>query len=149
MTTVSDGQEVREAGKEVEATALPEALRRPARTCASMLPLPSATALAPITERARSAGATAVVYGAKAAELLDRPGSLIHAQPPSFARARELHHERARRYETRAVRHLFIVYGYLHLIFVKPVLNALEWVTETPLRALGALVLILIIWLWS
>jgi hypothetical protein len=149
MTTASDEIRLREAGKAVETTALPESLRGQERTCASSLPLPSGTALVPVTERARAAAAVAVRAGAKAAELADRPGSLVHAQPPTFAQAHARHHERARRHETAAVRHLLLVYGYTHMVFVKSVLNALEWVTETPLRALGAAVLILIIWLWS
>lgn len=149
MTTASDEVALREAGKAVGPDALPEPLRGQARTCASSLPLPSPRPPVPVTERARWAAAFAVRAGAKAAELADRPGSLVHAQPPTFAQAQARHHQRALRHEAPIIRYPLFAYGYLHLIFVKCALNALEWVTETPTRLIGAAVLILIIWLWS
>lgn len=149
MTTVSDNPYVREEGKAVEATALPESLPGQARTCASSVPLPAATALAPVTERARAVAAVAVRAGAKAAELADRPGSLVHAQPPTFVQARVRHHERARKHQAPALRYPLLVYGYMHLVLVKSALNFLEWVTETPLRAAAAAVLILLVYFWS
>jgi hypothetical protein len=147
MVTVSE-----KAGKEGSLPAVPQEAESITGTgaCARRsLPLPSSTALAPVTERARTAAGVAVSLGAKAAELADRPGSLIHAHPPTFARAAELHHLAADRHSAPLLRALRLVWGYAHMVLVKSVLNALEWVTETPLRVLGALVLILIIWLWS
>jgi len=146
MTTASDELGLREAGKAVERDSLPESLRGQVRTCASSLPLPSATALPPVTERARAAAAMAVRAGAKAAELADRPGSLVHAQPPTFAQALARHHERAAAHQAPLLRGLRLVWGYAHVLLVKPPLNLLEWVTETPLRALGAVALVLIVY---
>jgi hypothetical protein len=74
----------------------------------------------------------------------------VHAQPPTFARARVLHHERATRHNLwTSLRVTRLAYGYAHLILIKPALNFAEWVTETPLRLAGALVLSLIVWHWS
>jgi hypothetical protein len=116
---------------------------------AKSLALPSPTALAPVAERVRSAAAVAASIGAKAAELADRPGSLVHAQPPTFVQARVRHHAAARQHGAPLLRALRLTYGYLHMVLVKSVLNAIEWVTETPLRVLVTAVLVLIIWLWS
>ena len=41
------------------------------------------------------------------------------------------------------------MWGYLHVLLVKPVLNFLEWVTETPLRFCAAVILFTVIWFWS
>ena len=147
MATVSD--------KAVREGSLPAVAQTPESTAESRayarrsIALPSPTALEPVTDRARAAGSALALAAARAADFLDRPGSLVHAQPPTFARARERHHEAAARHDIAPLRHLRLAWGYMHLMFVKSVLNALEWVTETPLRVLGALVLILIIWLWS
>jgi hypothetical protein len=116
---------------------------------AKSVTLPPLTALVPVAERVRTAGAVAVSLGAKAAALADRPGSLVHAQPPTFVQARVSHHVAARQHNAPLLRALRLIWGYAHMVLIKSVLNALEWVTETPLRAVGALVLILIIWLWS
>ena len=139
------------AGKEGSLPVLqePESTAGMGACARKSLALPAPTALAPVTDSVRSAAAVAVSLGAKAAELADRPGSLVHAHPPTFARAAELHHLAAKRHNAPLLRALRLIWGYVHMVFVKSVLNALEWTTETPLRALGALVLILIIWLWS
>jgi hypothetical protein len=146
MTTASEKTGLREAGKAVGPDAMPESLRRQARTCATSVPLPSLDAPVPVTERARAVR----LLLARAADYLDRPGSLVHAQPPTFARAREQHHEAARR---RAAVPLLagarLAWGYFHLILIKPVLNFLEWVTETPLRFFAAVILCVIVWIWS
>jgi hypothetical protein len=85
----------------------------------------------------------------KLAAFLDRPGSLVHAQPPTFARAREEHHEAVANYNVPLFKGMRLAYGYFHLIIIKPVLNGLEWVTKTPLRLIAALALALIVWHWS
>lgn len=154
MTTAGDNLALRETGKAVEPESVPApALRGDARTCASSVPVPpvvpSPDALLPVTESIRTAASAASAAGAKAAELLDKPGSLVHRQLPTLARARELHHERARRHQSAALTSAHLAYGYLHLLTVKPFLNFLEWVTETPLRLAGAAALAaLIILLW-
>jgi hypothetical protein len=115
--------------------------------------LPSRTALEPVTERARTAGkAVAIRTGtaaARTADYLDRPASLAHAQPPTLARARELHHEAAARHDVPLLRFLRLAWGYFHLVFVKSVLNGLEWVTETPLRFAAAVTVAAVVYFWS
>lgn len=99
-----------------------------------------------VTERVRAL----LRSPARIGELLDRPGSLMHAHPPTFARARELHHERAGRHNLwPPLRITRLVWGYFHLIVIKPALNFAEWVTETPLRLCGAVILALVVWHWS
>jgi hypothetical protein len=83
------------------------------------------------------------------AEFLDRPGSLVHAQPPTFAQARERHHEAANRHGTTLFRHLRLVYGYFHLIVIKSSLNGLEWVSETPVLLLLAVIIGLVVWFFG
>lgn len=143
MRTLSDrGQEegsAPAAAQDQESTAEPRACAR------AIVALPPPAALVPVTGRARSAGHAL----ARVAEVMDRPGSLVHARPPSLARAREAHREAAARHETAVLRHLRLLWGYAHLIFVKSALNLLEWVTETPLRFLVAVILGAVIWYWS
>jgi len=147
MTTVSD--------KAVGAGSLPAVTQAPESTAESRayprksVALPSATALEPVTDRARAAGSALALAAGRAADFLDRPGSLVHAQPPTFARARELHHEAAARHSIAPLRHLRIVWGYGHLLLIKPLLNLLEWVTETPARFLAAVILGAVIFFFS
>lgn len=147
MTTVSD-KAVREGSLPVVAQT-PESTAE-TRACArASVALPSPAALEPVTERARAAGASLALAAGRAAEYLDRPGSLVHTQPPTFARARELHHEAAARHAAPLLRGLRLVWGYGHLILIKPLLNLLEWVTETPARFLAAVVLGVIVYYFS
>jgi hypothetical protein len=132
-----------EIPQEPEMTAQPRALAR------ASLTLPSPASLVPVTQRARAAGMVAARAAGQAAEILDRPGSLVHAQPPTFARAREQHHEAAARHSAPFVRGLRLAWGYLHLLLVKTVLNGLEWVTENPARFLVAVIIGAVVWLWS
>jgi hypothetical protein len=143
VTTVSE--EERE-GSSLALERAPESTA-PTRACAREgTPLPSASSLQAATRRARAVHRLA----ARAGEFLDRPGSLVHAHPPAFAAARERHHEAAARHEMipvlGAVR---LAWGYAHLLLIKPVLNFLEWVTETPLRFFAAIALVFIVWFWS
>jgi hypothetical protein len=79
---------------------------------------------------------------------LDRQGSLIDARPLSFREARAHHHRCAAHYEPLiAIPRL--AWGYFHLLVVKPALNFLEWVTESPARFFVAVVVGVIIWFWS
>jgi hypothetical protein len=143
MTTASEEKAGQEA---VSSEVIPEPLRRQARTRASSIApgLPPSPQV--VTQRVLAVRACV----ARVAAFLDRPGSLVHAQPPTFARAREQHHEAARRHDVFPVLgHLRLVWGYWHLLLVKPVLNGLEWATESPLKATGLIILFLIIWHWS
>jgi hypothetical protein len=139
---------VREEEKEGSATATapePE-ITAHARACPredtpSAAPLPSKE----VTERVR----VLREHLGKLAAYLDRPGSLVHAQPPTFARAREQHHEAAGGHNGLLLRGLRLTWGYAHLLIIKPVLNGLEWVTETPLRCFVAVALAFAVWFWS
>lgn len=146
MTTVDE--EAREGS-------LPAAYQNPEITAdagahaRASVALPSPTALVPVTQRARDAGRAAARMAGRTAEYLDRPGSLVHAQPPTLARARERHHEAAARHGAPLLRFLRLGWGYVHLILVKPLLNLLEWVTETPARFFIAVILGVIVYFFS
>jgi hypothetical protein len=73
--------------------------------------------------------------------------SLIHSQPPTFHEAWRRHHECAGHYEAALLKYPRLVWGYFHLLVIKPLLNLLEWVTESPARlVITAIVLFLIVW---
>lgn len=143
MTTASEEKAGQEA---VSLEAIPDPLRRQARTRASSVTPDCPPSPKVVTQRVLALR----VCAARLAAFLDRPGSLAHAHPPTFARARELHHERATRHNLWApLRIASLTWGYFHLLIIKPALNFTEWVTETPLRFLGAVILAVIIWHWS
>jgi hypothetical protein len=104
-------------------------------------PLPSE----PVTQRARALRRVL----ARTAEFLDQPESLVHHHPPTFARSRERHHEAAGRHSVPLLAGARLTWGYLHLVLIKPVLNFLEWVTETPLRFSAVIILCVIVWIGS
>src|SRR4051794_1967719 len=52
--------------------------------------------------------------------------SLAQAQPPTFAGALRRHHECASHYDSRLAGGGRLLYGYVHIATVKPVLNYLE-----------------------
>jgi len=145
MTTVSEETLREEKEEEVPSDSGPETLRRQARTRASSVTPPSSVALQALTESGRVARRA----GARAVALLDSPGSLAHSQPPTFAQARERHHECAGHFAAPVVRWLRLLWGYFHLLLVKPALNLAEWVTESPARFLITAVLVTVIWVWG
>lgn len=147
MATVSD-KALREGSLPVVAQT-PESTAEPRAYARASVALPSPAALEPVTERARATGAALALAAGRAADYLDRPGSLVHAQPPTFARAREQHHEAAGRHGAPLLRGLRLAWGYWHLLLVKPLLNLLEWVTETPARFLAAVILGVIVYYFS
>lgn len=81
----------------------------------------------PVTARSRRSLAS--VAAGHAAAL--RAGAPVTGSLPSLAAQRTRVHEAAAQWEHRALRHGRIAWGYLHLLAIKPVLNMLEWVTET------------------
>lgn len=85
----------------------------------------------------------------RATALLDRPGSLVHAQPPTFRQARDRHHECAAHFQAGALRWPRLAWGYLHLLVIKPALNLAEWVTESPARLAVTAAIIGVVWIWS
>lgn len=113
-----------------------------AQARASVTP-PSSIALDAVTQSARAARQAAV----SAVKILDRPGSLGDAQPPSFRQARDWHHQCAGHYEALIMRWPRLLWGYVHLLAVKPALNFAEWVTASPVRFAVAVAVGVIIWL--
>lgn len=85
----------------------------------------------------------------RAAAVLDKPGSLVHSQPPTFRQARDRHHECARHYEALILRWPRLLWGWFHLLAVKPALNLLEWVTESPARFFVSVAIAAVIWFFS
>jgi hypothetical protein len=105
----------------------------------------SPPALGSVTERVQRAGEIA----SKAAALLDRPGSLVHSQPPTFRQAWDRQMECARHYRTPAIRWLRASWGAVFVLLWKPALNLAEWLGESPARFAIAIALIAAIWIWS
>ena len=142
MTTAS---EEKQGEKEVPPGAAVEPLRREARTCATSL-----TPAFPVASDAVTQGVRAGrLVLARSAAALDRDGSLIDAQPKTFRQARAWHHECAGHYEALAMRWPRLLWGYAHLLIIKPALNFLEWVTESPVRLAVAAAVAAVIWIWG
>lgn len=142
MTTVDEA--AREGSFPAGAEA-PESTAEPRARARTAIVLPAPAALNAVTQRVRQAGQVA----ARAAALLDRPGSLAHSQPPTFAQSRDRHHECARHYEAPILRWPRLLWGYFHLLVIKPLLNGLEWVTESPARFFVTAALAAVIWFFG
>lgn len=142
MTAVSE--EARE-GSALAVPQDPEINAEAGAHARTSIALPCALPSTAVTVRVRQAG----VAAAKALALLDRPGTLAHSQPPTFREAHGRHRECADWFRSPVLRRLRMAYGWLHILFVKTVLNGLEWVTESPLRAVSAAALAVAIWFWS
>jgi len=84
--------------------------------------------------------------GVSALAALDRAGSLPDAQPPTLRQAREWQHKCAGHYQALLVRWPRLLWGYVHLLLVKPALNAAEWVTASPVRSAVALAVFAAFW---
>lgn len=142
MTTVAE--EVKE-GSSPELRDVPESTAQ-SRACAreSVTPPASVTRDA-VTQSARAARQAAV----RAVAILDKPGSLAHSQPPTFAQARDRHHECAGHFSAPVLRWLRLTWGYAHLLLLKPALNLAEWITESPARLFITAALAAAVWFWS
>lgn len=141
MTTVQEAVREGSSPETPTAKASPESAQR-----ARSITLPSAAAFDAVTQRVRKTGQ----FAARGAALLDRPGSLVHSQPPTFRQSRDRHHECANHYQTwPIVRWLRLTWGYFHLLAIKPALNLLEWVTESPFRLLIAVIIGTVIWFFG
>jgi len=79
---------------------------------------------------------------------LDRAGSLPDAQPPTLRQAREWQHKCAGHYQSLLIRWPRLLWGYVHLLIIKPALNGLEWVTASPARSAVAAALLAVVWIW-
>ena len=142
MTTASEEKEREEA---VSLESSPETLRGAGRTCATSITPPSATARGAVTQRVRAAGQAASRAGA----LLDRPGSLVHSQPPTFRQARDRHHECAGHYRHPLLHLPRLLWGYFHLLVVMPVLYLAVWLTESPARFFIAAAVAASVWFFA
>ena len=142
MTTVDEA--AREGSSPAGAEAPESTAETRAYARASVTP-PASVALQAVTDGAQAAQRLAL----SAVALLDRPGSLIDAQPPTFRQARDRHHECAGHFQAALLRWPRYAWGYVHLVFVKPVLNLAEWITESPARFTVALAIGVVIWFWS
>ena len=77
---------------------------------------------------------------------LDRAGSLPDAQPPTLRQARAEHHRCAGHYQAAAMRWPRLLWGYVHLLIIKPALNGFEWVTFSPARSAVVVALFFAFW---
>jgi hypothetical protein len=138
---------VREEAREGSSLAVsPEINAEAGAHARASVTLPSALpSAASVTARVRQAGELVSRAGA----LLDKPGTLVHAQPPTFRQAHDRHRECAAYFQLPVLRFARRAWGWFHLLVIKPALNGLEWVTESPLRAVIALAIAAVIWLWS
>jgi hypothetical protein len=75
-------------------------------------------------------------------------GSLLHARPASLAEAHERHLHAAGAFSVRSLRWPRLVWAYLIHLPVKTAAHVLDWVTESPARALVAALLLAAAWIW-
>lgn len=140
--TLSD-EEVREgsAPPDDAAAEFSAEARAQARTS---LTRPDSIAFQAVTQSAR------VLFrgGVSALAALDRAGSLPDAQPPTLRQAREWQHRCAGHYQSLLIRWPRLLWGYVHLLIIKPALNGLEWVTASPARSAVAAALLAVAWIW-
>ena len=76
MRTLGDQRQ--QEGSSPAAVQAPDSAAGAGTRARAIVALPSPAALLPVTRRAQSAGRAL----ARVAEVMDRPGSLAHAQPP-------------------------------------------------------------------
>jgi hypothetical protein len=84
--------------------------------------------------------------GASVLTAVDRAGALGDAQPPTLRQARAEHHRCAGHYQAAAVRWPRLLWGYVHLLVIKPALNGFEWVAFSPARSAVAAAVFLAFW---
>lgn len=138
--------EVQEAAREGSSleNAEPETSPESAQRAKSITPT-ALTASKAITQRIQAGGKLL----ASGAALLDKPGSLVHAQPPTFRQAQDRHHECASHFEALLLKVPRYAWGYFHLLIIMPALYLVVWVTESPARFFVTAAVIAIIWFFS
>ncbi len=143
MVTVSNprGEAARE-GSPPELLSAEEPTRRGAQRANSITRTDS-VAFQAVTQSARAL----FRGGVSALDAVDRAGSLPDAQPPTLRQSRAWHHKCAGHYQALLVRWPRLLWGYVHLLLVKPALNAAEWVTASPARSAVALAVFSAFWL--
>lgn len=140
--TLSD-EKLRE-GSATADEAVPEAAAGARAHARNSVTQADSVALEAVTQSARAAFRFTMAAIAAA----DRAGSLGDAQPPTLRQARAWHHKCAGHYRAGILRWPRLLWGYLHLLIVKPALNGLEWVTASPARAAVAAAVLAVIWIW-
>lgn len=138
--------EIAEEAREGSPPELPPAedpTRRGAQR-ANSITLPDSVAFQVVTQGAR----TVFRGGVSVLAALDRAGSLPDAQPPTLRQAREWQHRCAGHYQSLLIRWPRLLWGYVHLLIIKPALNGLEWVTASPARSAVAAALLAVAWIW-
>jgi hypothetical protein len=74
--------------------------------------------------------------------------SLLHTKPASLAEAHTRHLQSAGAFRRLVLRWPRLAWGYLVHLPVKAVSHVLDWVLESPVRALVAALLITAAWIW-
>jgi hypothetical protein len=100
----------------------------------------------PLTDRVRQAGQVMTMTGTFLAAMLNKPGTLVHSQPPTFSQAWDRHMACARHYNAGLLRWPRMWFGAVHTWVVKPVLNLLEVITASPAWAAVCAVLGVVWW---
>ena len=145
MTVVDEARQEGSCPPETEGQESTAAERAPARKSLTRAALTALTAFwAVVTLRVQ-------VAGVRVTAAVTRPGSLVHDRLPTFAEAWARQCECARHYKTAMwcpwLRYPRYVWGFIHVCVIKPVLNFLEWLSESPLRlVITAIVLFAIVW---
>lgn len=138
---------VREEAREGSSLAVsPEINAEAGAHARASVTLPSALpSAASVTARVRQAGELVSRAGA----LLDKPGTLVHAQPPTFRQAHDRHRECAAYFQLPVLRFARRAWGWFHLLVIKSLTGGLDHYTESPLAALIVVAIGVTIWFFS
>jgi hypothetical protein len=116
------------------------------RACATSVTPDAASSPGVVTDSIRRMARTLALAGRFGAGMLNKPGSLYLAQLPSFAQARDRHHECANHFSSPLLQLLRLAWGYVHMLLVKPVLNYLEVATSSPAWCFVNVIIGLAVW---
>jgi len=116
------------------------------RACASSVTPDGLPSPGVVTDSIRRTARTLALAARFGAGMANKPGSLYLAQPPSFAQARDRHHECAGHFGSPLLKLLRLAWGYVHLLTVKPVLNYAEVATSSPAWFFANVAIGFIIW---
>jgi hypothetical protein len=94
----------------------------------AILAPPTSISLQAITDSAQALRRTF----ASAATYMDRPGTLVDAQPPTFRQARQEHHRCAAHFNALLFAWPRLAWGYAHIIAIKAPLYFAEMVSFSP-----------------
>jgi hypothetical protein len=129
--TVTASEE-KEEEREVLPGPGPGPLRRQERARASSVTPAELPSPGVVTDSIRRSWQVAVLTGTFLAGMLNKPGSLVHAQPPTFAQAWDRHLECARHYDALLLRWPRYWWGAVHTAVIKPALNFAEVASASP-----------------